>query len=141
MSYLQAILGIVVFIGIAVLCSEQRRLPNWRTIAAGLGLQFLFAFLVFNLQFVQYILAAMNRGVEAIVNATEAGTLFVFGYLGGDPANVAYPFPVEDSAATVILAFRFLPLILIFTVLSAILWHYRILPWIVRGFSLVLERS
>ncbi len=141
MSYLQAILGIFVFIGIAVLFSEQRRLPHWKLVTAGLGLQFLFAFLVFNLGVVQTVLGGINRGVEAIVNATEAGTLFVFGYLGGDPANVSYPFAIEDQGATVILAFRFLPLILIFTVLSAILWYYRILPLVVRGFSYVLKRS
>ena len=108
---------------------------------AGLGLQFLFALLVFRFSLLQTVLNVLNRGVAAIANATEAGTLFIFGYLGGDPANVDYPFSVGDPAATVILAFRILPLILIFTVLSAILWHYRILPWIVHGFSFLLRRS
>ena len=67
--------------------------------------------------------------------------MFVFGYLGGDPANVAYPFTVGDPSATVVLAFRILPLILIFSVLSAILWHYKILPVVVRGFAYVLRRG
>ena len=141
MSQLQAILGLAVFIAIAIAFSEQRRMPNWKLLSAGLGLQFVFALLVFQVGLIQQILYGINQAVAAIVSATEAGTLFVFGYLGGDPANVSYPFPVEDAGATVILAFRVLPLIMIFTVLSAILWYYRILPLIVQGFSLILRRS
>jgi|TARA_B100000959_G_scaffold279569_1_gene339941 CNT family concentrative nucleoside transporter len=141
LSSLQALLGITVFIALAVVFSEQRRLPHWKLLLAGLGLQFLFALLVFRFSLLQAVLNVLNRGVAAIADATEAGTLFIFGYLGGDPANVDYPFSIGDPAATIILAFRILPLILIFTVLSAILWHYRILPWIVHGFSFVLRRS
>lgn len=141
MAYLQALLGLFVFIAIAVACSEDRRLPSWKLLAVGLGLQFLIAFIVFRVEMVQRVLAAINQGVSAIVAATEAGTLFVFGYLGGGPANVAYPYSIDEPGATLILAFRVLPLILFFTVLSAILWHYRILPLIVRGFSFVLRRS
>ena len=138
---LQALLGLAVFIGLAVLCSEQRRMLNWQLLAAGLGLQFLVAFVMFRFELLQALLNALNRVVVAIADATEAGSLFVFGYLGGDPSNVAYPFSVDNPEATVILAFRILPLILIFTVLSAILCHYRILPLIVRGFSIVLRRA
>ena len=141
MLILQALSGLFVFTALAVLFSEKRQLPGWRLIAAGLGLQFLFAFIVFRVDLIQQALAAINRGVSAVVYATEAGTLFVFGYLGGEPGNVAYPFEVDDPTATVVLAFRILPLILIFTVLSAVLWHYRILPLIVQGFSKVLTRS
>ena len=141
MLYAQAVLGIFVFISLAVLLSENRKIPHWQLIAVGLGLQFVFAFIVFQFNLLQQILNAINSGVAAIVEATEAGTLFIFGYLGGDPTNVAYPFEVGDPGATIILAFRILPLILIFTVLSAILWHYRILPVVVRGFAFVLRQS
>lgn len=141
MPIMQAIAGLFVFTVLAVVASEDRRVPGWKLITAGLGLQFIFAFIVFRVEFVQQVLAAINSGVSAIVYATEAGTLFVFGYLGGEPGTVAYPFDITNPAATVVLAFRILPLILIFTVISAILWHYRILPVIVEGFSLVLRRS
>lgn len=141
MVTLQALFGLVVFIGIAVLFSEQRRMLNWQLLASGLGLQFLVAFVMFRFELLQALLNALNRVVVAIADATETGSLFVFGYLGGDPSNVAYPFSVDNPEATVILAFRILPLILIFTVLSAILWHFRILPLIVRGFSVVLRRA
>ena len=137
----QALFGIVVFVAIAVVFSEQRTLPGWRLLVAGLGLQFLFAFAVFNLNFLQQMLSLINRGVNAVVNATESGTLFIFGYLGGDPLNVDYPFSISEPGATMILAFRILPLVLMFTVLSAILWHYRVLPVIIKCFSLVLRKS
>lgn len=141
LAIFQAVIGLVVFIALAVACSEKRQVPHWKLLVAGLGLQFVFALLVFRLPPVQSLLIGINQAVAAVVKATETGTLFVFGYLGGDPDNVAYPFTVENPGATMILAFRVLPLILVFTVLSAILWHYRILPAIVRGFSLVLRRS
>lgn len=138
---LQALLGIGVFVAIAIVLGEQRTLPGWRLLIAGLGLQFLFAFAVFNLNFLQQLLGLINSGVNAVVNATESGTLFIFGYLGGDPLNVAYPFSISEPDATMILAFRVLPLILMFTVLSAILWHYRVLPIVIKGFSVVLRKS
>lgn len=141
LTSVQALFGISVFIGIAIALSEQRTVPGWRLLVAGLGLQFLFAFAVFNLSFLQQVLGGINSGVNAVVSATESGTLFIFGYLGGDPLNVDYPFAVSEPGATLILAFRILPLILMFTVLSAILWHYRVLPVIIKGFSLVLRKS
>ena len=141
LTSVQALFGMSVFIGIAIALSEQRNVPGWRLLVAGLGLQFLFAFAVFNLSFLQQVLGGINSGVNAVVSATESGTLFIFGYLGGDPLNVDYPFAVSEPGATLILAFRILPLILMFTVLSAILWHYRVLPVIIKGFSLVLRKS
>lgn len=137
----QALFGIAVFVGIAIVFSEQRTVPSWRLLLAGLGLQFLFAFAVFNFTFLQQFLALINNGVSAVVNATESGTHFIFGYLGGDPINVDYPFVISEPRATIVLAFRILPLILMFTVLSAILWYYRVLPMIIKGFSFVLRKS
>ena len=141
MAYFQAALGIFVFIGIAAALSEKRRLPSARLIAGGLGLQFLLAWLVFRFEIVQAALRGINELVQAITAAVETGTAFVFGYLGGDSANVAYPFEPTDANAAVILAFRILPLILFVTAFSAVLWHLRILPALVRAFSWVLRRS
>ncbi len=107
MAYFQATLGIIAFIGIAVALSEKRRLPNWRLIAGGLGLQFLFAWLVFRFEFVQAALRGINQFVQAITMSVGTGTAFVFGCLGGDPANVAYPFELSDANATVILTYAF----------------------------------
>ncbi len=141
MHYFQATLGIFAFIGIAIALSEQRRLPPWRLVAGGLSLQFLFALGMFRIEFARQALHGVNEAVQAVTAAVENGTVLVFGYLGGDPGNVAYPYAVSDIGATYILAFRVLPLILFVTALSAVLWHLRVLPALVRGFSLLLRRS
>jgi CNT family concentrative nucleoside transporter len=140
---LQAVLGLFVFISLASLPSEHRGLPDWKVIGAGLALQVLLAALMLWVPFVQDALKLLNEGVSAIAMATEAGTRFVFGFLGGqpDPQTNPYPFQITDQGSTFILAFRVLPLILFFTVLSALLWYFRVLPVLIRGFSFVLRKS
>lgn len=140
-AVLQASFGIAIFVLIGWVLSENRHRFDWRVAAVGIGLQIVIALAMLKVPVIQDALALLNRGVLAISDATEAGTGFVFGYLGADPGDVQYPFTVEEPNATFILAFRMLPLILFFTVVSAILWHYRILPVIIHGFSLVLRRS
>lgn len=137
----QPLFGIAVFVLIGWGLSENRGQFEWRVVALGVGLQFLIALLMLKIPIIQDALSLLNRGVLAIAEATETGTAFVFGYLGDEPTDVAYPFAVDDAGATFILAFRVLPLILFFTVISAILWHYRVLPAIIHGFSLALRRS
>ena len=137
----QPILGLAAFILIAWILSENRGGFNWKVAIIGIVLQFFIALIMFKIPIVQTILVWMNNGVSAISSATEAGTGLVFGYLGGNPGDVAYPYAVENPASTYILAFRVLPLILFFSVLSAILWYYRVLPMIIKGFSVLLKRS
>ena len=67
----------------------------------------------------------------------SAGTSFIFGYLGGGPA----PFTVTHPANMINLAFGILPLVMVISALSAILWHWRILPAVVHGLALVLKRT
>jgi CNT family concentrative nucleoside transporter len=140
---IQAILGLFVLTGIAWLLSEQHRKPDWRLILVGLTCQLLIALVMLKFPPAQDAMRLLNDGVTAISSATEAGTTFVLGFLGGNPDPVAnpYPFEISNAGATFVLAFRVLPLILFFTVLSALLWHFRILPLVIRGFSFVLRRS
>ncbi|MEJ6590606.1 MAG: nucleoside transporter C-terminal domain-containing protein [SAR86 cluster bacterium] len=138
---IQACFGLGMFIAIGWALGESRRMPDWRVLLGGLGLQLVLALLMFKVPFVRETLTLLNRGVVAVASATDAGTQFVFGYLGGDSSNIAYPYAITDAGSTYILAFRVLPLILFFTVLSAVLWYYRILPWVIRGFSAILRRS
>jgi len=81
--------------------------------------------------------AALNGLITAQDQATRAGTSFVFGYLGGAPS----PFEVGSPGADFILAFRALPLILVVSALSALLFYWRILPLVVKGFAWLLQRS
>src|SRR5262249_16487068 len=75
--------------------------------------------------------------VGAIADATKAGISFVFGYLGGGQL----PYDLKVPGADFVLALQALPIVLVMSVLTTLLFHWRILPPIVRGFSWVLERT
>jgi concentrative nucleoside transporter, CNT family len=133
----QSAVGIAGLVGIAWLLSDQRRLVSWRIIAAGLIVQFLLALLLLKFPPSQALFLGLTRLVDAVQAATIAGTSFVFGYVGGGRS----PFAITDPGAGFVLAFQALPLVLLMSALSALLYHWRILPWVVKGFSLLLERS
>ena len=137
MNILQSLLGIVVFIGIAWLLSEDRDKFPRRVVLAGLALQILFAILLLKIPVFKELFLLLNDMLLSLEKATTAGTSFVFGYLGGGQL----PFKVSDPSASFILAFRALPLILVISALSALLFYWRILPWVVKGFAWALEKT
>ena len=79
----------------------------------------------------------LNDAILALEKATTAGTSFVFGYLGGGTS----PFITQPGTSDFILAFRALPLILVISALSALLFYWRILPILVRGFAWALQKG
>ncbi|MBR9971402.1 NupC/NupG family nucleoside CNT transporter [Magnetospirillum sulfuroxidans] len=134
---IQSIVGIAGLVAITWALSEQRRHVSWRVVVAGLLLQFLIAALLLKFPLSQTLFLGLNRVVAAVQSATIAGTSFVFGYVGGGRS----PFSITDPAAGFVLAFQALPLVLLMSALSALLYHWRILPLVVKGFSRLLERS
>ena len=100
-------------------------------------MQFGLALLLLKLPRSQIVFVWIGNGVSALVRATEAGTSFVFGFVGGGPL----PFEETFPGASFVFAFRSLPLVVVVGALSAILYHYRILPWVVRGFAWVLSKT
>ena len=136
-SALQAALGIGVLLALAWALSEDRRAVRTRLVLAGLGIQLLLALVLLKLPAVKGLFLALNEAVVALQQATEAGTGFVFGYLGGGAA----PFVTAYPENAFVLAFRALPLILVISALSALLFHWRVLPLVVRGFAWVLRRT
>jgi len=128
--------GIAGLLALAWLLSEKRRQVPWRAVGAGIALQLLLGFVFLRLPAVKDAFLKLNDALLVIEKATQAGTGLVFGYLGGGPA----PFEISDPGATFVLAFRALPLVLVISALSALLFHWRILPAIVRALSLVLEK-
>ena len=129
MERLQAGLGILALLFFAWTASENRRAIDWRRALLALGATIALTAVLLKLPGTQAGFAILNRGVDAVAAATRAGTGFVFGYLGGGPLPFQPPFP----GAEFILAFQALPLILVMSVLSSLLFHWRILPAIVRG--------
>lgn len=137
MEKLHSFLGFFVLAALAWLFSEQRKGIHFRTILAGMLLQILLALLFLKLPGSQSFFLWLNGAVEALEESTRAGTGFVFGYLGGDPL----PYDEKSPGLSYILAFRGLPLVLVISALSALLYHWRIIPLIVKSFSWVLRRA
>jgi CNT family concentrative nucleoside transporter len=134
---LQALIGIAGLLALAWLFSESRRAVPWRAIVAGLLLQVVLALMLLKLPGVNDAFLSLNNILNAIEKATQAGTALVFGYLGGGPA----PFAVTDANSNFILAFRALPIVLIMSALSALLFYWGVLQWVVRSISWLLERA
>ncbi len=135
--HLQSLLGIAAIIALAWLLSEDRRAFPLRTVASGLALQFGLALVLLKLPMARAALFSLNGVVDALTQATRAGTSFVFGYVGGAPV----PFTVADPKGLTSFAFQILPLVIVISALAALLWHWRILPIIVRGFAWALGKT
>jgi len=137
MQSLQSALGVIAIIGLAFATSENRGAVNWPQAGIGLGVTVALALVMLKVPKAEVAFAAINDAVNAIATATRAGTAFVFGYVGGGPL----PFEVKEPTATFILGFQALPVVLVMSVLSSLLFYWRIMPPIVRGFSWALERT
>ncbi|HOX90115.1 MAG TPA: nucleoside transporter C-terminal domain-containing protein [Burkholderiaceae bacterium] len=132
---LQALLGLGLLLGLAWLLTEDRRRVPWRTVAAGVLLCLALVLLLLKLPAAAALLAQANGLVDGLEAATRAGTGFVFGYLGGAPP----PWAETGAGSSFVLAFRALPLVLVISALSALLFHWRVLPAIVHGFAALLR--
>jgi CNT family concentrative nucleoside transporter len=134
---LQGLLGIAGLLALAFLISEDRRNIPWRTVIAGLALQLILAILMLHVPGMTRFFLVLNRVVDAMQSATDHGTAFVFGYLGGAPL----PFVEARPGSTFILAFRALPMILTISALASLLFHWGILQKLVAAFAWLLRRS
>src|SRR5499426_173338 len=134
---LQGVLGIIVFLTIAWIFSEKRRSVRLGTVVTGVAVQLAIAGILLYLPVVKSFFLLLNNVVLALDSATRAGTSFVFGYVGGGPP----PFMLQDPGANFILAFQSLPLVLVIGALSSVLFYWRILPYVVRAFSFVLQKG
>jgi concentrative nucleoside transporter, CNT family len=135
-EHLQSAIGIIALRLIAWLLSERRKMFPWRFAVVGTGAQIVLAVIFLELPFATAIFDDLNHAVLAIQHATEAGSSFVFGFLGGGPL----PYEETRAGASVVFAFRFLPLVIVVSALAALLTYWRVLPAIVRGFAFVFER-
>lgn len=133
----QGIAGLIFFILFAWIISENRRRIDFRIIILGLSTQILLAVLILKIPVFQTVFLFLNNIVVVLEQATEAGTSFVFGYLGGGEI----PFETKPGADTYLFAFRALPIVLVMSALSSLLFFWKILPKIVKAFSFLLQRT
>lgn len=134
---LQSGLGLLALCLLAWALGGFRRGIAWRVVVAGIGLQILLAVLLLHIPAMRAVFAVFGQGVNALAEATRAGTSLVFGYLGGAPL----PFDEKAPGASFILFFQALPLVLVVGALSALLYHWRVLPVAVAGMSRLLKRA
>lgn len=136
---LRGVIGIAVLMGLAWGLSENRRgHPGWRWIAGALVMQGLLAVLIVRVPFVWAAVGLVNNAVSAVEAATLKGSAYMFGYLGG----ADLPFALREGAQPpLVIAFQILPLVIVFSALSALLWHWGVLRWMVNGLSFLLRRS
>src|SRR5258705_1588536 len=137
MLQLQSAFGVFALLAIARASGESRGAVSFKQAAIGLVVTFLTAVALIKLPFVAYPFGAINDAVGAISSASRAGTSFVFGYLGGG----ALPFDLKAPGAGFILAFQALPIVLVMSVLTTLLFYWRVLPPVVRGMAWLLERT
>ena len=129
--------GLLVILIACFVASENRKAVKLRLIIPGLLLQLLLAICLLKIPAMQHLFSIVNSLVHELQQATEAGTSFMFGYLGGAPL----PYTESTPGASYVLAFRALPLILLTSVISSLLVYWRVLPLMTRLFSLLLEKS
>ncbi|MDZ4138153.1 MAG: nucleoside transporter C-terminal domain-containing protein [Erythrobacter sp.] len=136
---LRGLIGLAVLVALAWGFSEDRRShPGWRWMLGALALQGLLAVLIVRVPVVWQAVGLANSAVSAIEQATLKGSAYMFGYLGGAPL----PFALADGAQPpLIIAFQILPLVIVFSALAALLWHWGVLRWMVNGLSFLLRRS
>jgi len=136
-QHMQGILGVLVMLSLAWLCSEKRNSISWRFVALGMFLQVVLATVLLKLPLTVALFQYINRGVATMEKATQAGTSFVFGFVGGAPS----PYLTSGAGSDVVLAFRFLPLIIVISALAALLTYWKLLPALVRMLAWLVERA
>ena len=137
MLTLQSALGVVALLGLTWLLSENRAAVSWKRVAIGVAVSFALAIILLKVPPVRAAFGVINSAVDTVAAATRAGTSLVFGYLGGGPL----PFDPKFPGAAFILATQALPIVLVVSVLTTLLFYWRILPPVVRGFAWALERT
>jgi len=135
----RAAIAVVVIIAACWLLSEnKRRFPIWLTLGA-VATQAGLVVAVFSIPNSAGLLSGVSAAFDGLASASDRGAQFVFGHLSGGPAPFATQ--PEGTPAPFIFGFRVLPLILVISALSALLWHWRILEWITRLFGLLFEKT
>ena len=136
-SLFQIIIGFIGLVCIAIPFSKNRSSINYRHIIAAIFLQIILAFALLKIPFIVQIFAYLSEGVTALQAATQEGAQFVFGYLSNSSTS---PFETSGTGNSMIFAFQILPLIIVISSLSALLWFWNILPLIIRAISKIFEK-
>lgn len=135
----RSLLGLALIIAVVWALSENRRKFPVLLALGALAAQAALVLALFAIPNSRAVLGSLNAVVDGLSSATDRGTQFVFGYLAGGESP--YAIQPADASPPFVFAFRVLPLILVISTLSALLWHWKILKWITQGFGLLFQRT
>ncbi|WP_297733671.1 nucleoside transporter C-terminal domain-containing protein [uncultured Maricaulis sp.] len=129
--------GLFLLAGIAWLLGPRKRFP-FILLGGAIGLQLIIATLLYTVAPFRAFLQSLTGVVAVLQEVTNEGAQFVFGYLAGG----VMPFEINPDAAggTFLFAFQALPMVIVLSALSALLWRWRILEVLVRGFAFAFQR-
>jgi CNT family concentrative nucleoside transporter len=136
-QHLQSALGVIALVAFAWLVSENRRAVSPKRVAIGIVVTLVLATLFLKVPPITAAFGSANHVIDAIAEASRAGTSFVFGYVGGGPLPFELKFPGNEF----VLAFNALPIVLVMSVLTTLLFYWGILPPIIKGFAFALDRT
>jgi len=134
----QSLFGILATMGICWAISENRAAFPWKLAIGAIAVQAALVLLLFGLPSARAVLGGASAVVDGLSASTQAGVKFVFGFLAGADGQ---PYAVTDAGGLFVFAFRVLPVILVICALSALLWHWRVLKWVIQGFGFVFEKT
>jgi concentrative nucleoside transporter, CNT family len=137
------VLGILAVLLAAWLGSTNRKAIRWRTVAWGLGLQLLFAFIVLRFSYGQQAMESAGNVVQHMLGATSAGTRVLFGELGLPNAGVFGDLLAANGHpnAGSIFAFQVLPTIIFISAFFALLYHIGLMQIIIRGLAWLMLKT
>lgn len=135
----QGLIGIIVIVSICWYLSESRKDVDYKALAGGIVTQIILAYIMIRVSFIRDFFAAFGEGIRALKEATLVGTRFVFGFIGGGDA----PFAVKEGGDgnLFVFAFQILPMVMVISALSMLLFRWKVIPVIVTIFSYALRKS
>ncbi|WP_300526889.1 nucleoside transporter C-terminal domain-containing protein [Maricaulis sp.] len=135
---MRSLIGLFALAAIAWLLGPRKRIPVLLVLGA-IGLQLGLAWALYSFAPFRAFLQSLTGVVAVLQAVTDQGAQFVFGYLSGSEAPWI-PNPDADPGAAYLFAFRALPMVIVLSALSALLWRWRILEVLVRVFALIFRR-
>jgi len=142
-SRLQPIAGMAVILSLAYAMSSARRAIDYRTVAWGLGLQFLFALIVLKTDVGRAVFQTAGGIITKVLDFTYVGSSFVFGPLGNPdvwPRVMTGVLGDEGRQYANIFAFQVLPTIIFIAALFAMLYYFGVMQFVVRAFAVIMRR-
>lgn len=138
MEYIQPIIGFFILLLLGAIFSENVKAIKIRYLVSAVVIQVLLALVLIKVPLVSNFFEYLSYGVMTLKEANDYGTSFVFGYLADKAPNA--PFDITNSAGTFIFAFGGLTLIIVMSAISALLWHWRIIPVLVNALSVIFKK-